>query len=244
MMTHIDICKFKGDVCKKHETIVEGRKSFVNFGFRWRKTNRTIRWLVPSAVSLWRAGVEQLYQVKRMFGGIGNMLFSIYSPTSHLLYCCFHCVLRSGDCLLFHGSGEVFAHNCFPFPQLFDHGHSGRSRGFRHSGGRAATHQVLGSYGIFEQRIGRHSHSTTAAASGGRHACGTAGPISTRTAMPRSTQRCHEVARRGEGGHHARASATGCHSRCAALVATWNAIVATDGLHSATATAAQTRHVC
>ena len=58
-----------------------------------------------------------------------------YSHTSHLLHCCFHCVLWLGDCLLCHGSGEVFAPNCFPFPQLFDHGHSGRSRGFRHSGG-------------------------------------------------------------------------------------------------------------
>ena len=71
-------------------------------------------------------------------------------------------------------------------------GHSGRSSGFRHSGGRAATHQ--GSYAILEQRIGRHSHSTTAAASGRRHACGTAVPISPRTTRPRSTQRRHEVA--------------------------------------------------
>ena len=82
----------------------------------------------------------------------------------------------------------------FPFPQLFDHGHSGRSRGFRHSGGRAATHQVLGSCAILEQRVGRHSRSTTAAASGRRHACGTAAPISPRTTRPRSTQRRHEVA--------------------------------------------------
>ena len=110
------------------------------------------------------------------------MLFSTYSHTSHLLYCCFHCVLRSGDCLLCHGSVKVFAHNCFPFPQLFDHRHSGRSRGFRHSGGRAAAHHVLGSCAILEQRIRRHSHSTTAAASGGRHACGTAVPF----------QRCHK----------------------------------------------------
>ena len=33
-------------------------------------------------VSLRRAGVERLYQVKRMLGGIGNMFFSTYSPTS------------------------------------------------------------------------------------------------------------------------------------------------------------------
>ena len=43
----------------------------------WRKTNRTIWWLIPSAVSLRRAGVEQLYQVKRMIGGIGNMFVSV-----------------------------------------------------------------------------------------------------------------------------------------------------------------------
>ena len=47
--------------------------------------------------------------------GIWNMLFSTYSHTSHLLYCCFHCVLRLCDCLLCHGSGEVFA----PIVSLF-----------------------------------------------------------------------------------------------------------------------------
>ena len=52
--------------------------------FWWRKTNRTIRWLFPFAVSVKRAGVEQLYQVKRMIGGIGNMLFSIYSQTENV----------------------------------------------------------------------------------------------------------------------------------------------------------------
>ena len=55
------------------------------------------------------------------------------------------CLLRLGDCLLYRGSGEVFAPNYFHLHQLFDHWHSGRSRGFRHSGGRATTHQVLGS---------------------------------------------------------------------------------------------------
>ena len=30
-----------------------------------------------------------------------------------------------------------------------------------------------------------------------------------------------------KGGHHARASPTGCHSRCAVMVATWNATVTT-----------------
>ena len=43
------------------------------------KDKSNLRWLVRSAVSLRRAGVEQLYQVKRMIGGIGNMLFSIYA---------------------------------------------------------------------------------------------------------------------------------------------------------------------
>ena len=47
-----------------------------------------------------------------------------------------------------------------------------------------------------------------------------------------------------EGGHHARASATGCHSRCDVLVATWNATVTTGGQHGASAAEAQTRHVC
>ena len=73
-----------GDVAKNHETIVEGRANrslYLGFG---GETNRTIRWLIPSAVSLRRAGVEQLYQVKRMIGGIGNMLFSTYSHTENV----------------------------------------------------------------------------------------------------------------------------------------------------------------
>ena len=41
-----------------------------------------------------------------------------------------------------------------------------------------------------------------------------------------------------------RASATGCHSRCAAVVATWNVTVATGGLRGASAAEAQTRYVC
>ena len=71
---------FFGDACKKKNC---GRscKSFVIFGFWWRKTNRTIRQLSPSAVSLSRAGVDILCQVKRMIGGIGDMLFSTFSQT-------------------------------------------------------------------------------------------------------------------------------------------------------------------
>ena len=45
--------------------------------------------------------------------GIRNMLFSTHSHTSHLLHCCFHCVLRLGNCLLCHGSGEVFVVTLF-----------------------------------------------------------------------------------------------------------------------------------
>ena len=84
------------------------------------------------------------------------------------------------------------------------------------------------------------THSTTEPASGGRHACGTAVPISPRTTRPSSTERLHEVA----VGHHAWAFATRCHSRRAILVATWNAAVATGGQHGASAAEAQTRHVC
>ena len=36
------------------------------------------------------------------------MLLSTHSHTSHLLHCCFHSLLRLGNCLLCHGSGEVF----------------------------------------------------------------------------------------------------------------------------------------
>ena len=61
-------------------------KSFVKLGFWVRKTNRTIQWLIPFAVSLWRAGVEQLYQVKRMIGGIGNMLFPIHFQTEQVYW--------------------------------------------------------------------------------------------------------------------------------------------------------------
>ena len=36
-----------------------------------------------SAVSLRITGAQQLYQVKRMIRGIGNVLFSTYSQTKH-----------------------------------------------------------------------------------------------------------------------------------------------------------------
>ena len=44
---------------------------------------KTIRWLIPSAVSLRIAETEQLYQAQRMFGGIGNVLLSTYSQTEN-----------------------------------------------------------------------------------------------------------------------------------------------------------------
>ena len=46
-----------------------------------RETNRTIWLLIPSAVLLGIAETEQPYQVKRMIGRIGDMLFSISSQT-------------------------------------------------------------------------------------------------------------------------------------------------------------------
>ena len=48
---------------------------------KWRKTTRPILSLIPSAVSLRIAGVEQFYQVKRVIGGIGNVLFLTHSQT-------------------------------------------------------------------------------------------------------------------------------------------------------------------
>ena len=50
-------------------------ESLVTPGFLEPNTN-LISQLIPSAVSLRRAQVEQLYQAKRMIGGIGKMLFS------------------------------------------------------------------------------------------------------------------------------------------------------------------------
>ena len=45
---------------------------------------RTIWLLIPARASLNIAETEQLHQVKRMIGGIGDMLFSIYSQTEHV----------------------------------------------------------------------------------------------------------------------------------------------------------------
>ena len=42
-----------------------------------------VRYAFPSEVSLGRAGVEQLYQVKRMIRGIGNVPCSTYSQTEN-----------------------------------------------------------------------------------------------------------------------------------------------------------------
>ena len=46
-----------------------------------RKINTTILELFPSEVSLGRAGVEQLYQVKPMIRGNGKVPCSTYSQT-------------------------------------------------------------------------------------------------------------------------------------------------------------------
>ena len=46
------------------------------------KSNHPIWRLIPSAVFLTRAGVEQLYQVKGMIGGIGNMFVSVQCSES------------------------------------------------------------------------------------------------------------------------------------------------------------------
>ena len=53
----------------------------VEEGGRREETNRIIWSLIPSEVSLRIAETEQLYQVKRMFGGIGNVLFATYSQS-------------------------------------------------------------------------------------------------------------------------------------------------------------------
>ena len=54
--------------------------SDIDVRYTWReerRTNRTAHLLIPSAVSLRRGGVEQLYQVKRMIGGRENMFVSV-----------------------------------------------------------------------------------------------------------------------------------------------------------------------
>ena len=51
---------------------------------RTGETNRTIRLLILAKVCLKRAENEQLYQVQRMIGGIGDMLLSICSQTENV----------------------------------------------------------------------------------------------------------------------------------------------------------------
>ena len=53
-------------------------------GRRRRETNRTILLLIPARASVKIFETEQLYQVKRMIVGIGDMLFSIYSQTENV----------------------------------------------------------------------------------------------------------------------------------------------------------------
>ena len=72
---------------KSGETLVPARSDTdvqivrYTFGYRKRKTNRTISQLVPSAVSLRITKTEQLYQAKWMIEGIGNVPCSTYSQT-------------------------------------------------------------------------------------------------------------------------------------------------------------------
>ena len=84
---HDNMKIFLRDVAKHMKPLWKAKgflnRTFAKLGFWWRRTNRTIRWLVPSTVSLRRAGVEQLYQVKRMIGGIGDMFVSVQCSECH-----------------------------------------------------------------------------------------------------------------------------------------------------------------
>ena len=51
-----------------------------------RKANRTISQLVPTNVSLKTTEAQQLYQVKRMITGIGNVPCSICSETEGFFF--------------------------------------------------------------------------------------------------------------------------------------------------------------
>ena len=53
-------------------------------GWRRGQTNRTIWLLIPARASRKIAETEQLHQAQRMIGGIGNVLFSIYSQTENV----------------------------------------------------------------------------------------------------------------------------------------------------------------
>ena len=55
------------------------RETSVILGFLGeRQTEPPHTWFSPQ----WLTGTQQLHQVKRMFGGIGNMLFSTFSQAS------------------------------------------------------------------------------------------------------------------------------------------------------------------
>ena len=68
--------------------------------------------------------------------------------------------------------------------------------------GSAATHLFLDS-SVIHVRVGRHSQNTSPPARGRCRACGTAVPVSVRTARSWSGECRHEVASHGEVGHHA-----------------------------------------
>ena len=53
-------------------------------GRRRGETNRTFWLLIPAKVSLKIAETELIYQVKRMTGRIGDMLFLIFSQTENV----------------------------------------------------------------------------------------------------------------------------------------------------------------
>ena len=63
------------DVCVVVVVVEEGEGE--------EETDRTMSQLIPSAVSLRIAETEELYQAKRMIGGIGNVLLSTYSQTEN-----------------------------------------------------------------------------------------------------------------------------------------------------------------
>ena len=75
--------QLKDNPPKIQRTVVVGGFAYGTEG----KFERDIRTRTPgqaAKVSLKRAETEQLYQVKRMIGGIGDMLFSICSQTENV----------------------------------------------------------------------------------------------------------------------------------------------------------------
>ena len=136
---------------------------------------------------------------------------------------CFRCVLRLGDCLLCHGSGEVCLHLIVSL--------------FLNSLTMGTAAEVVASDILVgaQPRIRWRVEDATRVGlqfpfrpeRRGRGA-----PI---VAM-KWRNAVKAAIMHGLGGR--------CHSRCADLVATWIAIVTTRGLHGASAAEAQTRQIC